>query len=327
MQKVVYTEVIRSLEINNVDKKWLMMNRRKAIQKITLATGIGMSINPFTFKVSNISKRIIPSSGEKLPVVGIGTWQTFDVGNDQKRRSELQMVLEKVHKLGGSMIDSSPMYGSSEEVVGDLSKQLKFQDDFFYATKVWTSGKQEGIKQMNQSFRYMNRDIIDLMQIHNLVDWKTHMKTLKDWKESGKIKYWGITHYTNGSHDRLAEIIKAESPDFVQFNYAINDRHAERTLLDVAKDHGTAVIINRPFGGGQLFKWARNKELPEWCAEYGISSWAQFFLKYIIAHPAVTCAIPGTGKVEHAIVNLKAGYHVVEGREFQDKLLKTFKEV
>lgn len=301
-----------------------MMKRRSAIKGIALTAGAGW-INPLHFSFSDsIAKRVIPSTGQKLPIVGIGTWQTFDVAENQEGRIRLTEVLKKVKELGGSVIDSSPMYGSSEAVVGDLTAQLDFQDQFFYATKVWTSGRQNGIDQMNTSFRLMNRKTMDLMQIHNLLDWQVHMKTLKQWKEEGKIKYWGITHYTNASHPRLAEIIKAEKPDFVQFNYAINDRHAEDQLLGVAQDNGTAVLVNRPFGGGALFRWSKNKILPEWCREYQIQSWAQFFLKYIIAHPAVTCVIPGTGKVEHAIDNMNAGYHITEGQEFQKKLLSTF---
>ncbi|WP_235297304.1 aldo/keto reductase [Portibacter marinus] len=300
------------------------MKRRSAIKAITLMAGAKV-LNPFQYPIEySMTRRVIPSSGELLPVLGIGTWQTFDVGQDQDKKKELTSVLKKMNEMGGAVIDSSPMYGKSEEVVGDLTNQLSFSDEFFYATKVWTTGKQSGINQMKRSFELMRRKTMDLMQIHNLVDWEVHMKTLKEWKEEGKIRYWGITHYTNASHKSLATIIRKENPDFVQFNYAINDRHAEDHLLGVAKDHGTAVIINRPFGGGGLFSWARNKLLPEWCKDHEIHSWAQFFLKYIIAHPAVTCVIPGTGKLEHAIDNLKAGYKVTEGQEFQKKLLATF---
>ncbi|GLR17972.1 aldo/keto reductase [Portibacter lacus] len=301
------------------------MKRRRAIKNILVST-TGLSLTSLNFDFADMEKRAIPSSGEMMPVVGIGTWQTFDVGNDVKKRLELKRVLTEVYKQGGKFIDCSPMYGSSEECVGDIASELNFQEDFFYATKVWTSGRQNGIDQMNQSFRLMKRETMDLMQIHNLVDWEIHVKILKEWKDAGRIKYWGITHYTDRSHDQLAQIIKAENPDFVQFNYSINDRHAEQKLLGVAAEHGTAVVINRPFGGGELFKWAKGKKLPEWCKDYSINSWAQFFLKYILADPSVTCVIPGTGKVEHAIDNMQAGYNLSVGKDLQKKLLKTFME-
>ncbi|MBT8304413.1 MAG: aldo/keto reductase [Bacteroidia bacterium] len=283
---------------------------RREASKLLGAAALGTLIMPslaFT-NARSIMKRKIPSSGEKLPVVGLGTWQTFDVGNNAEKRAQLSQVLLKMKELGGAMIDSSPMYGTSESVVGDLTKQQGIQDHFFYATKVWTSGKAAGISQMQDSFNKMKRTQMDLMQIHNLVDWQTHVKTLREWKESGKIRYWGFTHYTNSSHETLAKLIKSEQPDFVQFNYSINERHAEISLLNVAKDQGTAVIINRPYDGGSLFRKTKNKALPEWCKDIDINSWGQFFLKYILSHEAVNCVIPGTSKVKHVVDNMNAGY-------------------
>ncbi|NND12079.1 MAG: aldo/keto reductase [Flavobacteriaceae bacterium] len=283
---------------------------RREASKLLGAAALGTLIMPslaFT-NARSIMKRKIPSSGEELPVVGLGTWQTFDVGNNAEKRAQLSQVLLKMKELGGAMIDSSPMYGTSESVVGDLTKQQGIQDHFFYATKVWTSGKAAGISQMQDSFNKMKRTQMDLMQIHNLVDWQTHVKTLREWKESGKIRYWGFTHYTNSSHETLAKLIKSEQPDFVQFNYSINERHAEISLLNVAKDQGTAVIINRPYDGGSLFRKTKNKALPEWCKDIDINSWGQFFLKYILSHEAVNCVIPGTSKVKHVVDNMNAGY-------------------
>lgn len=302
------------------------LSRREASKWIAFAT-VGISILPtlMSFNKSNIMKRKIPSSGELIPLIGLGTWQSFDVGNDPSDREQLSEVLLNMKKFGGRLIDSSPMYGSSEKVVGDLTSALKIQEEFFYATKVWNSGKNAGIDQMNNSFRKMKRKQMDLMQIHNLVDWKTHIKTLKDWKEKEKIRYWGITHYTNSSHNTLIKIIKNERPDFVQFNYSINQRNAENKLLHTAKEFGTAVIINRPYDGGSLFRLTRGKSLPNWCNDLDINSWGQFFLKYIVSHPAVTCAIPGTSKPHHLIDNMKAGYGRLPNSMERQKLLSFIK--
>ncbi len=285
------------------------ISRREA-SKMMLYSSIGTTLLPplLSFNEKSIIKRKIPSSGVLLPIVGLGTWQSFDIGNSEKEKEQLSKVLLNMKKLGGQLIDSSPMYGRSEQVVGNLTTKLSIQKDFFYATKVWTSGKQSGIDQMNTSMKRMNRKTMDLMQIHNLIDWKTHVKTLKDWKEKGRIKYWGITHYTNSSHDTLARIIKSEKPDFVQFNYSINNRNAENGLFEAARDNKIAVIINRPFNGGSLFRLTKGKSLPEWCEEYDINSWGQFFLKFILSNKTVTCVIPGTSKPHHLIDNMKSGY-------------------
>jgi len=265
-------------------------------------------------------ERIIPSSGEMLPVIGLGTWQTFDVANDQSY-PVLKNVLAELHKAGGRLIDSSPMYGKSERVIGDITAGLETANDFFYATKVWTSGLQEGIRQMEESFRKMKRTSMDLVQIHNLVDWKIHLTQLRRMKEAGKIRYIGITHYTDSSHEELERIITAEKLDFVQFNYSILSRNAEKRLLDVAAEQGVATLINRPFGEGSLFAKVKGKVLPHWAAELEITNWATYFLKYLIAHPAVTCVIPATGKVAHLIENVKAGSGVLPYVKMKQKML------
>ncbi len=251
--------------------------------------------------------RTIPSSNEKLPVVGIGTWQTFDVSGTAEQEPLLQ-ALKAVYQAGGKLIDSSPMYGRSEEVVGILTAESGIQNQFFYATKVWTRGREAGIWQMDESMQKMKRSSMDLMQIHNLIDWKTHLETLKAWKAAKKIRYIGITHYTDSMHDELAEIIAKFPIDFVQFNYSILSRNAEKKLLPVARDKGVATIINQPFAEGRLFSLVKGKELPAWAAENEINSWAQFFLKFIISHPAVTCVIPGTSNPRHAADNMLAGH-------------------
>jgi diketogulonate reductase-like aldo/keto reductase len=252
--------------------------------------------------------RAIPSTGEQIPVIGIGTWQRFDVGKNESERQPLKEVLTEMKRLGGKLIDSSPMYGKSEQVVGDLTTELNIADDFFYATKVWTTGKQNGIDQMNDSMRKMKRDVMDLIQIHNLVDWQTHLQTLRQWKDEGRIRYIGITHYQSTYHDELERIITKEKIDFVQFNYSIRVRNAEKNLLNVARDKGVAVIINEPLEKGSLFKLVQRKLLPGWCSEIDINNWTEFFLKYIISHQAVTCVIPATSNPKHAIDNFKSGF-------------------
>jgi diketogulonate reductase-like aldo/keto reductase len=251
-------------------------------------------------------RRNIPPSGESLPVIGLGTWKTFDVENSNAY-PQLTKVLDTLYQNGGRLIDSSPMYGRSEQVIGDIATTMTAGDDFFYATKVWTTGLQQGIDQMENSMKLMKRKTIDLMQIHNLLDLETHLPQLRNWKDSGKIKYIGITHYTDSSHDDLVKIIKAEKPDFVQFNYSIFSRNAEKKLFPVAADLGVATIVNRPFGEGSLFNKVKGKSLPGWATEFGIDTWAAFFLKFIIANPAVTCVIPATANPQHALDNANAG--------------------
>ena len=256
-------------------------------------------------KLIGMLKRIIPSTGELLPAIGLGTWQSFDV--DESNQSNLIPVLEELHNSGGRLIDSSPMYGRSETVIGNLTSKLKSRNDFFFATKVWTTGRQAGIDQMRTSMKKMQRVKIDLMQIHNLLDWKTHLPVLREWKEEGIIKYIGITHYQDSMHDELAKIISSEKIDFVQFNYSIDSLHAEKRLMKVAGDNGVATLINRPFGEGRLFEKVKGKKLPEWCIEVGIKNWSEYFLKFILADPNVTCVIPATSDVQHAVENYRAG--------------------
>ena len=248
----------------------------------------------------------IPATNELLPVIGLGTWQTFDVAPDAGN-TELPAVLSTLRKAGGKLIDSSPMYGRAEDTVGRLAVASGNDADFFYATKVWTTGKDEGIRQMEASFSRLRRPVIDLMQIHNLVDWETHYQTLRAWKEEGRIRYIGITHYTDDSHATLERILATLPLDFVQFNYSIFSRHAEQRLLPAAAAHGVATLINRPLGAGRVAEIVRGKVLPPWAKDYGIESWGSFFLKYIVAHPAVTCVIPATANPSHMADNASAG--------------------
>ena len=251
--------------------------------------------------------RAIPSSGEKVPVIGLGTWQVFDVGDSPDERQPLKEVLNRFVQLGGKMIDSSPMYGRAESVIGDLTNQLRLHDSLFFATKVWTTGKQAGIDSMERSFARLQTKRIDLMQVHNLVDVGTHLATLRDWKEKGRIRYLGITHYNSSAYAEVERILRREKLDFLQINYSILEREAEERILPLAQERGVAVIINRPLGGGDLFTRVRAKPLPGWAAEFDCKSWAQFLLKWIVAQTAVTCAIPATNNPRHVEENVKAG--------------------
>jgi diketogulonate reductase-like aldo/keto reductase len=252
-------------------------------------------------------KRPIPASGEALPVVGLGTYQSFDVGNAAAEREPLKEVLRLFVQQGGTLVDSSPMYGPSESVAGDLAAELGLIGKLFMATKVWTSGREAGIRQMEESLRRMKVERMDLMQIHNLLDWKTHLTTLKQWKAAGRIRYIGITHYHSGAYAELERLMKTKDFEFVQFNYSIAEREAEERILPLARDTGVAVIVNRPFAQASLFSRVRGKDVPAWAAEFDCKSWSQFFLKYILSHPAVTCVIPATGKPQHLLDNMGAG--------------------
>jgi len=252
-------------------------------------------------------KKPIPKTGELLPVIGLGTWQTFDVGAGKAARDPLRQVLSEFVRLGGRVVDSSPLYGKSEGVAGDLAAELGVQKQLFFATKVWISGRDAGVRQMDESFKRLRTQRMDLMQVHNLVDYRVHLSTLRRWKEEGKVRYIGVTHYTASAHDELARVLAGEDLDFVQINYSLGERDAEKRLLPVAADRRIAVLINRPLGAGGLFTKVRGKPLPAWANEVGCASWAQFFLKFVISHPAVTCAIPATSKTAHLIDNMQAG--------------------
>jgi len=254
-----------------------------------------------------LAQRTIPSSGESIPAIGLGTWRTFDVGRGADERAPLKEVLQKFVELGGKVIDSSPMYGAAEAVAGDLAAELKLADRLFWATKVWTSGAAAGVKQMEASLARFRVTRLDLMQIHNLLDWRTHLRTLREWKQAGRVRYIGVTHYTAGAYDELERVLRAEPLDFVQVNYSLGEREADRRILPLARERGMAVLVNRPFAEGGLFQRVRSTPLPPWAAELGCESWAQFFLKWILAHPAVTCVIPATSRVAHLVDNMKAG--------------------
>jgi diketogulonate reductase-like aldo/keto reductase len=252
--------------------------------------------------------RPIPSTGEAMPVIGLGTWRAFDVGADASVRRPLREVLRLLLDAGGRMIDSSPMYGRAEAVAGDLLAEPAPRPRAFLATKVWTTGRERGIEQMRRSAQLLRCDVIDLMQIHNLVDWRTHLASLRRMKDEGHVRYIGLTHYTTQSLPELARILSGEAGiDFVQLGYSLAARAAEAELLPIAAAHGVAVIVNQPLERGDLFRRVRGRPLPEWVQEFDCASWAQLFLKYVLAEPAVTCVIPATGNPEHMKDDLAAG--------------------
>jgi diketogulonate reductase-like aldo/keto reductase len=254
-------------------------------------------------------KRSIPATGEEMPVIGLGTWQVFDVDGTPQELEQRREVLAVLFAAGGRMIDSSPMYGRSEAVVGTLLSAMTARDKAYLATKVWTRGEAEGIRQMETSMSRLQAGAsIDMMQIHNLVDWRTHLKTLRAWKEQGKVRAIGITHYTVPALDELAAIVRAEKIDAVQLVHSIGVRAAEERLLPLCAEKGVAVIVNQPFGQGSFFRRVKGKALPDWAAEMGIASWGQFFLKYIVSHPAGTCVIPATSRPDNMRENVAAGF-------------------
>jgi diketogulonate reductase-like aldo/keto reductase len=253
--------------------------------------------------------RPIPSTGEPMPVIGLGTWRAFDVGSNETGRRPLRQVLQRLHDGGGRIIDTSPMYGRAEAVTGDLLADMAARPRSFLATKVWTTGRERGIEQMRCSAQLLRTEVIDLMQIHNLVDWRIHLATLRRMKEEGRVRYIGITHYTTGALPELARILRAEPGiDFVQLGYSVAARAAEAELLPTAAERGVAVITNQPLERGDLLRRARRQALPDWARELDCTSWAQLFLKYILAEPAITCVIPATGNPDHMKDNLAAGF-------------------
>ena len=250
--------------------------------------------------------RPIPSTGEPLPAVGLGTWQSFDVAGDAAAVEEARETLRALVAAGGRVVDSSPMYGSAEAVAGQLVQELGLRERVFVATKVWTEGRNAGRAQMDASMKKLRVERLDLMQVHNLVDAGTHLQTLREWKAAGRVRYVGVTHYHAGAHAALETLVRSGEVQFVQVNYSLEEPEAERRLLSAAADSRVAVIVNRPFAEGSMFRRVKGKPLPAFAAELGCATWAQYFLKWILGHPAVTCAIPGTRNPKHLADNLAA---------------------
>jgi diketogulonate reductase-like aldo/keto reductase len=305
--------------------------------KRTLGAGAALGFAPLSARghpsresaaPTGLRTRPIPSSGEPLPCVGLGTWRQFDVAPDAtEERAALREVLRRLVDLGGSVVDSSPMYGRAEQVVGALSADLGLTGEIFGATKVWTRGRETGIRQMERSVDRMRQRPMDLMQVHNLIDWETHLDTLQSWKAEGKVRYVGVTHYTLGAFDDLASIIEERDIDFVQLPYSIETTRAEERLLPLAAANDVGVLVNRPFEGGALFGRVEGEPLPDWAADVDCESWAQFFLKYILGHEAVTCVIPGTSDPEHLRENVRAGYGRLPDTDTRERMRKVLQQL
>lgn len=304
----------------------MSINRRQFIQ-LASALGVASLWPGHASAASSPILKPIPKSGERIPVIGMGSSRTFDAMGDSELIQRLQEVMQAFFDLGGGMIDSSPMYGAAQQVLGELLPRVSGSKNLFAATKVWTNGRQAGIDQMERSRQLWGIERFDLMQIHNLVDWRTHLETLNRMKADGKIRYTGITTSHGRFHGQLQDILREHDFDFVQLTYNINNLDVEEPLLSIAQDRGIAVIVNRPFQRGSLFGRVRGKALPEWAAELDCNSWAQFFLKFVVSHPAVTCAIPATSKARHMRDNMQAGFGRLPDAQERQRMLAYFRSL
>jgi diketogulonate reductase-like aldo/keto reductase len=297
---------------------------RKRRLLLKLMGGAGLAAAPPLFGIAPNTREVItkaiPASGERLFLIGLGTSRVFNVGYDAESLDKLREVVRILASVHNSMLDTSPMYGEAERVAGELTADLGVRDRLFFATKVWTNGRQAGIEQMQDSQDLLKTRTIDLMQIHNLVDWRTHIKTLRDWKERGIIRYLGITHYTESAHDDVIRVMQLTPLDFLQINYSLAEPDAEDRVLPLAQEKGIAVIANRPFARGALFRAVDGRSLPAWAEEIDCNSWAQLFLKFTVSHPAVTCAIPATSKPKHMLDNQQAGMGKLPDSAMREKI-------
>ena len=286
-----------------------MISRRNML-KISAGAGAGLLLNelPAFAQQQPQLMRAIPSSGEMIPAVGLGSARTFSVGPPNPEWVPLGDVMRLFHEMGGRFFDTSPSYGTSEQVAAQIARELGIQNDLFFATKISTRGGREvGIAQQEESFRDWQRDVIDLNQVHNLQDTDIHLRTIRQAKEEGRTRYVGVTTSFGRQYEQMEQVLRTEELDFFQVNYSLGEREAAETLLPLAQDRGIAVIVNEPFNVGRLFGAASGREVPDWAAEFDCESWAQFFLKYILSHPAVTAVIPATGDPEHLVDNMGAG--------------------
>ena len=310
-----------------MNNQYRRLSRRKFLQVLALLGSASAGMPLVAQGSKSMLMKAIPSSGEKIPVIGMGSSGTFEVGDNQKVREKLTKVLQTFFDQGGTVIDTSPMYGSSEQVLGELLGNVQNTQSLFMATKVWTQGREEGIAQMQRSMALLRRPILDLIQIHNLLDWETHWKTLRQWKQQGKVHYVGITTHRGYDHDQLAYVMENYPIDFIQFSYSIANRKAEQRILPLAAERGIATMVNRPFQRGDLFRSVKGKKLPAWTADFDCNSWGQFFLKFVVSHPAVTCTIPATSKVHHMQDNMGAGFGGIPDQQQRRQMLDYFESL
>jgi len=286
---------------------------------LNVAVALGLAPELSFSESEEMLTRLIPGANESIPVIGLGTYEVFDVAGSAEEIDTRKKIVDLLIEKGGSLVDSSPMYNRSEKVIGDIINASGNRDDLFLATKVWINGKSAGEAQMRRSRDLMNAGIIDLMQVHNLRDLDVHMATIREWQQDGRIRYNGITHYTESAHRSMIRAMEDHNPQFIQINYSIGEREADERVLPLAEELGIAVVINRPFMEGRVFSAVRNQELPDWATEFA-DSWGQFFLKFIVSHPAVTCVIPATSKPHHMIDNLGAGFGEMPNKNTREKM-------
>ena len=310
-----------------MNNQYRRLSRRKFLQVLALLGSASAGLPLVAQGSKSMLMKAIPSSGEKIPVIGMGSSGTFEIGDNQKARAKLTKVLQTFFDQGGTVIDTSPMYGSSEQVLGALLVNVQNTQSMFMATKVWTQGREEGIAQMQRSMALLRRPILDLIQIHNLLDWETHWKTLRQWKQQGKVRYIGITTHRGYDHDQLAYVMENYPIDFIQFSYSIANRKAEQRILPLAAERGIATMVNRPFQRGDMFRSVKGKDLPAWAADIDCNSWGQFFLKFVISHPAVTCTIPATSKVHHMQDNMGAGFGRMPDQQQREQMLDYYESL
>ncbi|MGB5690297.1 MAG: aldo/keto reductase [Woeseiaceae bacterium] len=302
-------------------KKW----HRRDVIKAGAALGAlpGLALGEAT---GGMISKPIPATGEALPVIGLGTYNVFDVDSTPAQIATRKDIVTQLVSAGGRLLDTSPMYNRSEKVIGDVIEAGARRDELFLATKVWTDGREAGVAQMERSAALMNTDVVDLMQVHNLRDTAVHMTSIREWQEDGRIRYSGLTHYTADAQAALAREMRTFKPQFIQINYSLGEREAERDVLPLARELGIAVLINRPFQAGRLFRAVAGKELPDFAREFA-ESWGQFFLKFIVSHPAVTCAIPATSKPHHMADNLGAGFGELPDAAIRKRMAEYFENL
>ena len=299
------------------------MNKWNRREVIAAGAALGMLPSIGAGEQGAMRTKRIPASGETLPLIGLGTYSVFDADSTPDEIARRRDIVDKLVAAGGSLLDTSPMYNRSERMIGDVIEAGVDRDKLFLATKVWTDGRNAGVRQMRRSAELMRTEVIDLMQIHNLRDTAVHMETIRQLQEDGRVRYNGLTHYTASAHQAMADAMISFKPDFIQINYSIGEREAEQRVLPLARDLGIAVLVNRPYQAGRLFRAVAGRKLPDFAREFA-ETWGQFFLKFIVSHPAVTCAIPATSKPEHMADNLRAGFGSMPDLAMRDRMASFF---